>query len=67
VKDLQVVMWQHYGVEGEYPNSIYHSDRISATVTSGEIPEGFHDPRDPFYAELGGDVAALVPLALFAD
>ena len=39
---LRVVMWQHYGVEGEYLNSIYHSDRITATVTSGEIPKGFH-------------------------
>jgi C-terminal processing protease CtpA/Prc len=62
-----VVMWQHHGVEGEYPDSIYHSNRITATMTSGEIPEGFNDPREPFYAELGGDVAALVPLALFAD
>lgn len=67
VTELQVVMWQHYGVEGEYPNSIYHSDRITATVINGEIPEGFHDPREPLYAELGSDVASLVPLALFAD
>ena len=64
---LQVVMWQHYGVEGEYVDSIYHSERITATVLPGEIPEGFHDPSEPFYAELGGDVAVLVPLALFAD
>ena len=52
----RVVMWQHYGVEGEYPNSIYHSDRITATLTSGEIPEGFHAPQEPFHAELGGDL-----------
>jgi hypothetical protein len=67
VAEPRVVMWQHYGVEGEYPGSIYHSDRISASVSSGKVPAGFNDPREPFYAELGGDVAALVPLALFAD
>ena len=62
-----VVMWQHTGVEGEYPQSPYHSDRITSTVTSGEVPVGFNDPREPFYADLGSNVAALVPLALFAD
>jgi C-terminal processing protease CtpA/Prc len=67
VAEPRVVMWQHCGVEGELPGSIYHSDRISAPVAGAEIPDGFHDPREPFYAELGGDVAALVPLALFAD
>jgi C-terminal processing protease CtpA/Prc len=63
----RVVMWQHYGVEGEFPDSIYDSQRISASLTGGEIPIGFHDPRQPFYAELGGDVAALIPLGLFAN
>lgn len=63
----RVVMWQHYGVEGELAYDIYHSDRISASAAGGEIPDGYHDPREPFYAELGGDVVALVPLALFAD
>jgi C-terminal processing protease CtpA/Prc len=67
IAGLRVVMWRHYGVEGEYPGGIYHSDLVSATLAGGEIPEGFNDPRQPFYAELGGDVAALVPLALFAD
>jgi len=67
VDELQVVMWQHVGVEGDYPISGYHSDRITATVSSGEIPEGFLNPQEPFYAELGGEVAALVPLALYAD
>lgn len=65
--ELHVVMWRHYGVEGEVPESIYHSERISESAPKGEIPDGFHDPREPFYAELGSDVAALIPLTLFAD
>ncbi len=65
--DLQIVMWQHYGIQGERPNSIYHSDLIRERAPDGEIPPGFNDPRQPFYADLGAGVAALVPLALFAD
>ncbi len=63
----RVVMWQHYGVAGEYPDGIYQSEIISAILKNGSLPEGFYDPREPFYADLGGGTAALVPVALFAD
>ncbi len=61
VPDLQVVTWQHY-----LPDT-YESGRLWQAAPGGEIPPGFHDPRQPFYAELGGGVAALVPLALYVD
>jgi C-terminal processing protease CtpA/Prc len=64
---LRVVMWRHYGVENDIQQSIYHSDRLWEAAPAGEVPSGFHDPRDPFYADLGGGIAALIPLALFAD
>lgn len=65
--DLQVVMWRHYGGADAVGESLYHRDVISAAVVDGQIPEGFNDPRDPYYAEIGGGVAVLVPTALFAD
>jgi C-terminal processing protease CtpA/Prc len=69
VSEPRVVMWQHHGVEGtsEWNVDLYRSDRVYEPVAGGQIPEGFRNPREPFYAELGGGVAALVPLALFAD
>jgi hypothetical protein len=54
-------------VAGEYPDGIYYSEIISATLKNGSVPEGFYDPGEPFYAELGGGAAALVPVTLFAD
>jgi C-terminal processing protease CtpA/Prc len=64
--DLQVVMWEHFGVAGESP-TIYESKRQRQAAPGGEIPAGFHDPGQPYYAELGAGVAARIPLALFVD
>jgi C-terminal processing protease CtpA/Prc len=65
--DLQIVMWRHYGIQYDNPESIYHSDLVREPATGGAIPAGFNDPRQPYYADLGAGVAALVPLALYAD
>jgi C-terminal processing protease CtpA/Prc len=65
--DLQIVMWRHYGIQSENPDSVYHSDLVREPAPGGAIPAGFHDPRQPFYADLGAGVAALIPLALYAD
>jgi len=69
---VQVVMWEHYGVADEFAGkfrgrSPYSSHRLFKDVTDGKIPDGFHDPREPYYADLGGGIAAQIPLGLFVD
>lgn len=66
---LRVVMWDHRGLgrTDKGPPSVYRSERKRKSARRGRIPEGFHDPRQPYFAELGGGVACLVPLAVFAD
>ncbi len=66
---IQVVMWRHHGVSGdmEYDFGLYHSQRIREPVLEEVIPDGFPDPMQPFYAELGSGLGAYLPLALYAD
>lgn len=59
VQNLRVVMWYNVGLFG--------GKRRFYDAPGAQIPAGVHDPRQPFYAELGGGVAALVPLALWVD
>jgi hypothetical protein len=66
ITDLKVVMWEHLGVAGER-SSIYESSRKRETVLAGQIPAGFHDPGQPYYAELNGSLAARIPLTLYAN
>lgn len=67
-KSLQVVAWRHHGFgSGHTDQDIYYSERIHKPVQQGIIPSDISDPSDPFYADLGGGVSALIPLALFAD
>jgi C-terminal processing protease CtpA/Prc len=67
-KSLQVIAWRHHGFGGgDTGRDFYYSDRIRKPVTNGIIPSDMADPREPFYANLGGGVSALIPLALFAD
>ena len=66
--NLKVVMWEHRGLGADtQTNSPFKSERLKEPVTNGSLPEGFIDPREPYYAELGGGVAVKVPLAVFAD
>jgi C-terminal processing protease CtpA/Prc len=54
-------------VGGITENSSYHSDRIRLPAPPGQVPPGFHNPCQPFVADLGEGVMARVPLAMFAD
>ena len=66
-QNLQVAMWYHVGLgTPDVPPDVYRSERRFYDAPNGRIPSGVHDPRQPFSAELGGGVASLVPLALFA-
>jgi C-terminal processing protease CtpA/Prc len=71
VLDLQVIMWEHQGVAGDWPkereDGPYQSYRKLGSALWGKIPADFHDPRQPYYADLGGGVAAHIPMALFVD
>ncbi len=64
---LQVVAWRHLGVAvgGDARYNVYRSERMRAPASV--LPDSFPDPLQPFVAELGGGVRALVPLAVYAD
>lgn len=66
---LYVVMWEHRGLGSDTskPGAVFTSARLIEPITNGEIPEGFHDPREPLRVELGGGISAKIPLALFSD
>jgi hypothetical protein len=66
-KSLQVLAWRHHGFGGGVKQDLYYSERIRMPVIQGIIPSDLPDPREPFYADLGSGVSALIPLALFAD
>jgi hypothetical protein len=64
---LGIVMWRHYGVyiDENYYAGPYKSERIHGAMSGTEAPTGFPDPRNPYKAQLAGDVRADVPLALY--
>jgi Peptidase family S41 len=71
VEGVCVVSWEHFGYGGAAPingvPSIYRSERARAMLEDGKRPAGSPDPGRPYFAELGGGVACLIPLALYAD
>lgn len=64
---LQVVTWRHHGYGLGVRQQMYFSERIYKPVIEGAIPSDMPDPRQPFYADLGGGVSATIPLAVFVD
>ena len=63
----QISTWQHLGVQLGKQRGPYRSKRVRAVAPGGEVPEDVPDPREPLFADLGGGVSCLVPLALWAD
>jgi C-terminal processing protease CtpA/Prc len=61
----RILFWRHLGVAlGADPkNSVYRSVRVD----DGPEHQAPAKPDEPFVADLGGGVSALVPLALWAD
>lgn len=65
---LYVVSWKHVGFGGGIYQQIgYSSERIRTPVPQQGVDSSLPDPTKPFYADLGGGVSCLVPLALYAD
>ena len=65
---LQVISWKHKGFgQKNSRDNLYQSERVTIAAPRGEVPENTPDPRKPFFADLGGGVSCLVPLALYAD
>jgi C-terminal processing protease CtpA/Prc len=65
---LSIVYWRHIGFGGGIYQQIgYSSERIRTPFSRREANTNLPDPNKPFYADLGGGVSALVPLALYAD
>jgi hypothetical protein len=62
----KVTRWSHLGYGGN-PQSIYHSERVTADVADGKVPKDYADPAKPFEANLGAGVSCLVPLSLYVD
>jgi uncharacterized protein (TIGR03437 family) len=62
---LNLVRWSNYGV-GLGRSNIYSSERNTAPA-DGALPAEFVDPAQPYIADLGQGVAAMVPLTLYAD
>lgn len=62
---LYLRQWRHHGFGQE--GGIYRSERMRARVGESGLPEGFADPGKAFRADLGGGVACVLPLAVWAD
>lgn len=71
----EIIAWDHQGVALSQRTDIYQSQRVSWPLAQPGPPkkEGdtanptFPKPGEPLFAELGGGVWALVPLALYKD
>ncbi len=65
---VYVVYWKHIGYGGGIYQQIgYSSERIWTPIQARTSGSNIPDPSQPFAAELGGGISALIPLALFAD
>ncbi len=68
---FRVVAWEHlgYGGAGTVAGifSAYRSQRHRARLDDAKPPAGRPDPARPYFADLGGGVSCLVPVALYAD
>jgi C-terminal processing protease CtpA/Prc len=64
---LLITQWQHEGVEFNTSPDMYKSTRRLEPAPNATIPEGYHDPRSPYIADLEGSITCHVPLALFVN
>jgi C-terminal processing protease CtpA/Prc len=67
---LGVLHWRHEGVrtwpaEADWQEEAYRSGIAVVPAPGGRVPEGIPDPRRPLRADLGGGVAAWIPLSKF--
>jgi C-terminal processing protease CtpA/Prc len=60
-----VVAWEHHGFGQQQSRPPYTSERIRRAVSAEDAR--FPDPLQPLRVDLGGGVAAEVPLAVYAD
>ncbi len=65
-RHMNVVMWKHHGW-GFGISSAYTSERISDVASKDYFPENFPDPQEPYHADLGSGISALVPLSLYSN
>jgi C-terminal processing protease CtpA/Prc len=66
-RGLRRVMWHHEGYGSARRGRPYYSTRVYKSPPRGGISTRLPDPRAPYYADLGGGVSCLVPIALWAD
>ncbi len=52
--------WDAFAIEGS-------SNRVSKPIAEAKVDEQMPNPDEPFQADLGGGLATLIPLALYAD
>jgi C-terminal processing protease CtpA/Prc len=64
--NLKVIAWRHTGFGGG-TNSRYKSNRVSMSIDEAKADEQMPNPDEPFQANLGGGLAARIPLALYAN
>jgi len=79
---VRSLSWRHLGMgRNAAPNSIYKSVRVDSQTAAAEPAPTTQEadalisdptaplprPEDPFVADLGGGVSALIPLAVWAD
>jgi hypothetical protein len=64
---LQITRWYNYGVNTGTQSDIYKSYRITQPVTGNQLPSNFQDPAQPYMADLGNGVSAMVPLSLYVN
>lgn len=64
--NLKLVAWRHLGFGGG-TGGVYSSDRVSKSIADAKADEQMPNPDEPFQADLGGGIAALIPLALYVN
>jgi hypothetical protein len=57
---LQLIRWNHYGVNLGSASNIYQSIRQTAPADS--LPSGFQDPAQPYETPIGRGLSVMVPL-----
>jgi uncharacterized protein (TIGR03437 family) len=62
---LQLIRWNHYGVNLGSASNIYQSIRQTAPADS--LPSGFQDPAQPYETPIGRGLSVMVPLTLYSD
>ncbi|UCE18768.1 MAG: T9SS type A sorting domain-containing protein [Gemmatimonadota bacterium] len=62
---LWITQWYHLGLETPEWADVFSSERIRETAPHATVPQDFHDPLEPFVADLEGSVTCMIPLALF--